>query len=128
MVLECVDPTTSLLDVVAADCTEGDVKPVNTSVSQPGVTRTSQSASSSAWPAQPPSDTIMNDSQDRAFLKDMQTEYHNTDFQRRLQEEDAAAGKDVRKSKKSRWNRECQRGGGTPQMWQLLSFFGEQNG
>ena len=66
----------------------------------------------------------MNDSQKHAFWTDMQTEYHNTDFQRRLQDEDAAAGKDVRKSKKSRWNRECQRRGGTPQMWQLRSFSG----
>ena len=45
-------------------------------------------------------------------------------MQKRLQQEDKAAGKNVQSNKNSRWNRECQRRGCTPQMWHLLSFAG----
>ena len=71
-----------------------------------------------------PLDTIMKEDQKTAFLKEVEEEYHNSDYQRSLQQQDLAEGKNVREKKKNRWSRECEHHGGTTQMWQLLSFAG----
>ena len=71
-----------------------------------------------------PLDTIMMEEQKTAFLKEVEEEYHNSDYQRSLQQQDSAEGKIVAEEKKNRWSRECEHRGGTMQMWQLLSFAG----
>ena len=55
---------------------------------------------------------------------EVKAEYHGSADQKRRQEADAAAGKNLHAGKKQRWSRECQRRGGTTQMFHLLSFSG----
>ena len=73
-----------------------------------------------------PLNTIMNEEQKEAFLDELKAEYHGSDDQRRRQANDRErGGKDaVRNGKKQRWSRECQRRGGSTQMFHLLSFSG----
>ena len=73
-----------------------------------------------------PLNTIMNEQQKEAFLDELKAEYHGSDDQRRRQANDKEKGgnKAVRAGKKQRWSRECQRRGGTTQMFHLLSFSG----
>ena len=70
-------------------------------------------------------DTIMDNSQKDAFLASVKAEYHGSEDQLRRQEDDRRAGKSVPAGKKQRWSRECQRRGGTTQMFHLLSFSGQ---
>jgi len=71
-----------------------------------------------------PLQTIMNENQKDVFLKEVKAEYHGSDDQKRRQEADKAGGKNLQAGKKQRWSRECQRRGGTTQMFHLLSFSG----
>ena len=71
-----------------------------------------------------PLQTVMNNSQKDAFLAEVKAEYHASENQKRRQQADAAAGKSLQTGKKQRWSRECQRLGGTTQMFHLLSFSG----
>jgi hypothetical protein len=76
-----------------------------------------------------PLNTIMNDSQKDAFLAEVKAEYHGSPDQLRRQKADEAASvaggkQSVAGGKKQRWSRECQRRGGTTQMFHLLSFSG----
>ena len=58
------------------------------------------------------------------FLAEVKAEYHASEDQKRRQEADTAMGKSLQPGKKQRWSRECQRRGGTTQMFHLLSFSG----
>lgn len=71
-----------------------------------------------------PMQTVMNEDQKVAFLAELKQEYHGSADQKRRQESDKTAGKSVQAGKKQRWSRECQRRGGTTQMFHLLSFSG----
>ena len=71
-----------------------------------------------------PFDSIMNEDQKDAFLDEVKAEYHGSPDQQQRQEADKAAGKTPQKGKHQRWSRECQRRGGTTQMFHLLSFSG----
>ena len=73
-----------------------------------------------------PLTTVMDDPQKDAFLAELKAEYHGSEDQLRRQERDRENGgpKKVRTGKKNRWSRECQRRGGTTQMFHLLSFSG----
>ena len=66
----------------------------------------------------------MNNTQKDAFLAEVKAEYHGSEDQKRRQQADAAAGKKPHPGKKQRWSRECQRLGGTTQMFHVLSFCG----
>ena len=71
-----------------------------------------------------PLSTIMIGSQKDEFLAEIKAEYHGSADQQQRQANDKANGKPVPAGKKQRWNRECQRRGGTTQMFHLLSFSG----
>ena len=71
-----------------------------------------------------PLHTIMNDAQKNAFLKELKDEYHSSEDQLRRQEHDKDNKKRAQSGMKQRWSRECQRRGGTTQMFHLLSFSG----
>ena len=71
-----------------------------------------------------PLNTIMDDPQKDAFLKEVKDEYHSSEDQKRRQEQDKHNKKNVGRGKKQRWSRECQRRAGTMQMFYLLSFYG----
>ena len=71
-----------------------------------------------------PLDTVMDGDQKVKFLADLKAEYHNSADQLRRQKNDEDNGKKVQTGKKNRWSRECQRRGGTTQMFHLLSFSG----
>ena len=66
----------------------------------------------------------MDEPQKDAFLAELKDEYHNSEDQLRRQKNDRQNGKRVQTGKKQRWSRECQRRGGTTQMFHLLSFSG----
>ena len=68
--------------------------------------------------------TLMNEKQKDEFLKELKDEYPASDDQMRRQEADKEKGKKLQQGKKQRWTRECQRRGGTTQMFHLLSFCG----
>jgi hypothetical protein len=71
-----------------------------------------------------PMNTVMNDDQKDAFLKEVKEEYHGSPGQLRRQQADRWYKKPVGPGKKQRWSRECQRRGGTTQMFHVLSFGG----
>ena len=71
-----------------------------------------------------PLDTVMNEPQKDAFLKEVKDEYHGSPDQKRRQAADKAENKSVQAGKRQRWSRECQRRAGTTQMFTLLSFSG----
>ena len=71
-----------------------------------------------------PLSTIMIGSQKDEFLAEIKAEYHGSADQQQRQANDKANGKSVPAGKKQRWSRECQRRGGTTQMFHLLSFSG----
>ena len=58
------------------------------------------------------------------FLNHAKKEFHDSAEQQALQEIDRRKGKRVQQGKHSRWARNTQKLGGTPQMWTLLSFTG----
>ena len=68
--------------------------------------------------------TVMNGAQRDKFLAELKDEYHNSADQLRRQERDRQNGKKLQAGRKQRWSRECQRRGGTTQMFHLLSFSG----
>ena len=76
-----------------------------------------------------PLDTVMDETQRPKFLAELKDEYHNSADQLWRQERDRRIGgkKKVQAGKKQRWSRECQRRGGTTQMFHLLSFSGRWN-
>ena len=71
-----------------------------------------------------PLTTLMNEPQKDKFLAELKAEYHGSEDQLRRQGNDIQNGKKVQAGKKQRWSRECQRRGGTTQMFHLLSFSG----
>ena len=71
-----------------------------------------------------PMHTLMNDEQKDAFLEELKAEYHGSEDQKKRQEEDRKAGRRSQTGKHQRWSRECQRRGGTTQMFHVLSFTG----
>ena len=75
-----------------------------------------------------PLDTVMNEPQKHAFLKEVKDEFHGSPDQKRLQEFDKAGKRNVQASKRNRWCRECQRRAGTVQMFYQLSFSGLAGG
>ena len=69
-----------------------------------------------------PLGTLMDSTQKGDFLTESKDQYHSRPEQKRLQERDAQEGRKImQKRMRSRWNRHCQRLGGTIPMWQVLS-------
>ena len=62
----------------------------------------------------------MNEVQKDDFLTEVKLEYHGSPNQKRRQEADQAA----QSGQKQGWSSECQRLGGTTQMFRLLDFSG----
>jgi hypothetical protein len=73
-----------------------------------------------------PLDTVIRDDMADRFLVDAKYEFHGSALQRGLQERDAEISRNkIQEGKHSRWSRNMQKLGGTPQMWTLLSFTGK---
>ena len=71
-----------------------------------------------------PLDKVLRGELATRFLDDSKHAFHTSFEQQRFQERDRNDGKRVQPGKHSRWARNTQRLGGTPQMWTLLSFTG----
>ena len=71
-----------------------------------------------------PMNTVLRDDLADQFLLAVKDDFHAHAYQRELQGNDAANGKNVQAGKHSRWSRHTQKLGGTPAMWTLLSFTG----
>ena len=74
-----------------------------------------------------PLNTVLRGEKADQFLDDMKADYHASPEQQGYQNRDADQGKSrksIQAGKHSRWSRNQQRLGGTPQMWTLLSFTG----
>ena len=72
-----------------------------------------------------PLDTVMNEPQKDAFLKEVKDEFHGSPDQKRRHASDKAGKHNVhaRMKKHQRWVRECQRLAGSTHMFYLLSFY-----